>query len=82
MIDDGGQRPAGERGRLSLEHDERVLAVTLADFAQRQRRGPEPPGTRASRLIRTLSSGRLRLSTLNAAPADTCSALAATRGRE
>ncbi len=45
VIDDGGQRPAGECGRLSLEHDERMLTVILAAVAQRQRRGPEPLGT-------------------------------------
>jgi hypothetical protein len=45
VIDDASQRPARERGRLSLEHHERVLAVTLADVAQRQRRGPKPLGT-------------------------------------
>jgi hypothetical protein len=33
VIDDGGQGPAGERGRLALEHDERVLIVTLARVA-------------------------------------------------
>ena len=56
VVDDGRDRPAGQRRRLALERHVHVLAVALAGLAQGQRRGAE--SLRATRQPRDLRPHR------------------------
>jgi hypothetical protein len=59
VIDNGSHGPAGKCGRLALEHDERMLIVTLPGLAQRQRRGAEPLGPPRERADPRLQLGQV-----------------------